>query len=307
MTEPGVTLVVHPGALGDVLLAIPALRALRSQKPDQSLVLAAQPRLGRLLAALGEVDRAVDFESVGLHGLFTAPPGQARLPLLERAARVVCWFGAREPLFGANLRAIAPDALLAAPAAGDLPVWQHLRRSVGATLGGDTAPLRVPPMVVDAGRRVLRDAGWDGARPVVVLQPGAGSSAKRWPVDGFAAVAGDIGRARPVALAVHEGPADAEAAVALGTAIEPGAIRLREPPLEALAGVLATALLYLGNDSGVSHLAAAVGVPSIVLFTRDLLGWRPWALQAQLVVVSTGRLVASDLERVRASVRAALA
>ena len=75
------------------------------------------------------------------------------------------------------------------------------------------------------------------------------------------AVMGALRGTRPVAVAVHRGPADAAPASALVEAIGPDAIVLGEPPLPALAGVLASAALYLGNDSGVSHLAATVGAP----------------------------------------------
>jgi Glycosyltransferase family 9 (heptosyltransferase) len=290
-----------------VLLAIPALRALRAQRPGRPLVLAAQPRLGQLLASLGEIDGAADFESLRLDALFTADPGRALGPLIERAGRVVCWFGSRDQLFVANLRATVADAMVAPPAADDVPVWQHLRRTVGAPLDGDTAPVRVPLAVAEAGRQALRDAGWDGARPVVILQPGAGSASKRWPVEGFSAVAGEMARARPLTVVVHEGPADAAAASALAASLGPDTIRLREPSLEALGGALAAAALYLGNDSGVSHLAAAVGAPSVVLFTERLLGWRPWARETRLLVVSTDARVPADVDRVMAAARATMA
>ena len=305
MIEVGATLAIHPGALGDVLLAVPALRALRAQRPGQVLALAAQPRLARLLTALGEVDRALDFESLALDALFTTDPARAR-PLLAHVGRLVCWFGSRDSLFAANLCTIVPDALVASPAAADVPVWQHLRRSVNAPLEGETAPLRVPPVVAQTGRQALLNLGWDGARPVIVLHPGAGSAAKRWPVDGFVRVARDVGEGRPIALVIHEGPADAEAAAALIAGLGPTAIHLREPTLEVLTGVLACAALYLGNDSGVSHLAAAVGAPSVVLFTRGLLGWRPWGATVELPVVSTAKIVPADLERVLAAARQAM-
>jgi lipopolysaccharide heptosyltransferase III len=267
--------------------------------------MAAQPRLGRLLTALGEVDRALDFESLGLSALFTADLRCARPPL-QQAARVVCWFGSRDPLFVANLRSIAPGALVVSPAADDIPVWQHLRRTVGAPLDGETQILRVPSAAVEAGRHALLDRGWDGRQAVAVMHPGAGSAGKRWPVDGFATVAREVGRARPLCVVVHEGPADGEAASALLAALGSAAIRLREPPLEALAGVLAGAALYVGNDSGVSHLAAAVGAPGVVLFTRALLGWRPWAAAIGLRVVTTEGLVPTDLDSVVAAALAAL-
>lgn len=303
----GETLAIHPGALGDVLLAIPALRALRTQHAGRSLVLAAQPRLGHLLASLGVIERALDFESLGLGALFTAEAGRVDRPDLARAGRVVCWFGSRDPLFVANLRAVAPGALVAAPAAGDLPVWQHLRGTVGAPLDGGTARIPVPATALVAGQRSLRDAGWDGATPFILLHPGAGSTTKRWPVEGFARVTGDVRRRRSLAVAVHQGPADAEAACALAAVLGPKAIVLKEPSLLTLAGALATAALYLGNDSGVSHLAAAIGAPSVVLYTRALLPWRPWAVHCRLAVVSTRDIVTAEVAEVVDSARAALA
>ena len=86
-------------------------------------------------------------------------------PLSQQAARVVCWFGSRDPLFVANLRSIAPGALVVSPAADDIPVWQHLRRTVGAPLDGETQVLRVPSAAVEAGRHALLDRGWDGGGP----------------------------------------------------------------------------------------------------------------------------------------------
>jgi ADP-heptose:LPS heptosyltransferase len=307
MIASGATLAIHPGALGDVLLAVPALRFLRGRRPERPLVLAAQPRLGRLLAALGELDAAVDFESLGLGALFTADPGPAR-ERLERAGAAVCWFASGEARFVANLTGILPGARVAPPAADDIPVWQHLRRTVGAALDGDTAAIRAAPTIAAAGRHALREAGGDGARSVLLVHPGAGGAAKRWPVVGFAAALARLREATaPLAIAVHQGPADAEAAEALMAVLGPRAILLREPPLEALAGVLAAAALYLGNDSGVSHLAAAMGAPSVVLFGRARLGWRPWGATARVCLVGEGDPTEADIEGVAAAGRAALA
>src|SRR5205085_10955137 len=80
------TLAIHPGALGDVLLAVPALRALRARGP---VTLAAQPRLAALLRALDVVDAAVAFDGLALDALFV--DAAARTPRLPPAARVVSW------------------------------------------------------------------------------------------------------------------------------------------------------------------------------------------------------------------------
>lgn len=295
----GDTLVIHPGALGDVLLAVPTLRALRASASDPPLVLAAQPRVGRLLVALGVVDDAVDFESLGLATLLAGDPHGDGLDRIRKAGRLVCWFGSGDERFGRSLRAIVPDAVIASPAGSDPPVWQHLRRTLGLPAGGGTEAIEVAPSLLDAGRAVLWSAGWDGVTRLVILHPGAGGVGKRWPVEGFDRVATTLRAEQPVALAVHQGPADAGAVAALRSWLGGELLLLQDPPLTALAGALRLTALYLGNDSGVSHLAAAVGAPTVVLFTEALLAWRPWAREARVVTVSTCGLEEADLAAVR--------
>jgi ADP-heptose:LPS heptosyltransferase len=68
--------------------------------------------------------------------------------------------------------------------------------------------------------------------------------------------------------------------------------------LPALAGALAHATIYVGNDSGVSHLAAALGVPSLVLFDPRHLAWRPWWAGARVQTVTLTRTVSDEVAAV---------
>ena len=294
----GATLAIHPGALGDVLLGIPALRALRDA--GGRLTLAAQPRIAALLVALGEADEARNFESLRLDALF-AGAGDARLPAVER---VVCWFGARDPDFVRRLGAIFPRAIVAASVSPGHDVWEHLL----ATVGVQSARLdvaRVSDVLIAEGRAALARAGSDGSRRVVVVHPGAGGAAKRWPTAAFAETLAPLVARADVETVVHEGPADAEAAAGLLARL-PSARRLREPALPALAGVLARCAAYIGNDSGVSHLAAAVGAPAVVLFAAANLAWRPWARAARVLTVAIERVEAVDVRSARGALDALL-
>ena len=307
------TIVLHPGALGDVLLAMPALRALRAGAPDDELVLAAQPRIGRLLAALGVVDRSLDFDTLGLHALFTASaPGEPVRELLA-GARVVSWFGSRDAGFAERLRSLARESVIAPSVPADqVTVWGHLLASVAPLSAGAASaeswrePIALREDVVYAGRRALDAAGWGGMRPLVILHPGAGGAAKRWPADGFARLAEAIVDALGGEVVVHEGPADREAGALLRGRLRVTAHTLVDPPLETLAGAIHHAALWVGNDSGVSHLAAAAGIPALVLFVAANLAWRSWALAARVRVVSVDVPAPSDVDAVIADAGALL-
>jgi ADP-heptose:LPS heptosyltransferase len=284
------TVVLHPGALGDVLLAVPALRALRRGPPAAELVLAAQPRVGALLGSLGVVDGDVAFDTLGLETLFTDDEAPERLRRLVADAHVVSWFGAGDATFARRMRALAPTAVLASSVPPpDTPVWRHLVASAGPLRAGEVAcePIALPPTLAAEGRRALSAAGWQGERRLVMLHPGAGGLAKRWPADRFATVAERLVRSHGVDVIVHAGPADGDAVAALRAALRPPARVLAEPPLTALAGALGHVALWIGNDSGVTHLAASLGVPTVALFIPPNLRWTPWARQARPLLVGS--------------------
>ena len=290
-----------------MLLAIPALRVLRHTRPRDTLVVAAQPRIGRLLEILRVVDRSIDFETLGLDALFQEDPDgrdgvwPARcVDDLRRATRVVAWVGSREPRFVKRLIGLVPGSVVAPSVSEGRLVWEHLVESTGGRSGDHSirAAVRVPAALADEARRELRHHGWNGRDRLLFVHPGSGGRGKRWAATGFAAVLERVAPLPRLAVVVHQGPADAEAVAALPERLTARAIRLREPPLPLLAGMLTHATAYLGNDSGISHLAATVGVPSIVLFGADQLGWQPWAEHIDPLVVSLTAADDSDTARV---------
>ena len=299
-----------------MLLAIPALRALRRQAPGDELVIAAQPRIGRLLEALGVVDRSLDFERLGLDALFApAPDGHERewparcADDLKRSARLVAWVGARDPGFVRRLTTLAPGSIVAASTAGRRPVWEHLADTVAAPVDDREIrrPIEIPAALAADARRELTRWGWREHDRLLVVHPGAGGQGKQWPAAGFADVVARLSAVPRVAVAIHQGPADAAAVAALPESLIARAIVLREPPLPLLAGVLSLAAAYLGNDSGISHLAAALGVQSVVLFGEAQLPWRPWTEHVEPLVVSLAALRESDVARVTADLASLLA
>jgi ADP-heptose:LPS heptosyltransferase len=119
------------------------------------------------------------------------------------------------------------------------------------------------------------------------LHPGAGSRRKRWPADRFAALA-DRCATLGYAIAATCGPADEEAVARLQASVRSARVRiLAGLGLEELAAILAGARLFVGNDSGITHLAALVGTPTVAIFGPfDPAYWAP--LGPRVAVVDGG-------------------
>jgi len=288
-------LIIHPGALGDVLQAVPALRGLRARTPGATLMLAGQPRLGRLLVALGVVDEARAFDGLGLEALFTdGPIPPALAEWLGGFARVVSWFGAREPTYRARLGALAAELTVARPVPDDeTPVWRHLLATVPA-----------PTLVESEAVAPIRPGGARPGSAALIVHAGSGGAWKQWPPERFAEAIGEVTARHAVTVVLHQGPADRAAVDALLARLDHPVERLVEPELPALAAVLSGARAYLGGDSGISHLAAAVGAPSVVLFPpAHLPRWSPWSPSARPVAMTgdeTPRVI-RELERMLSS------
>lgn len=283
-------LIIHPGALGDVLLALPALAHLARLFPGADRILAAAPRVGALLDGSAYIEASVDFDTLGLHRLFAVEADPVVLDRLAPYQGVVSWFGAGDPTYCAHLAALGGWALVARatpPAGSSVHAARHLLATL-APLG--PAPDALPPLRLTAGDAERRWArAWLEARDlsaheVLMLHPGAGSPAKIWP--GFGALARRfVAAGAPVV--VVSGPADA---VPVAQVVESGDVRetmvVRELSLRRLAALVQAARAFVGNDSGLSHLAAALGCPSLVLFgPTDPAVWAP---SGERVVVLAG-------------------
>jgi ADP-heptose:LPS heptosyltransferase len=241
-------LVLRPGALGDTLLAVPALRSLR--RAFAPVTLAANGAAARLLADLGEVDRGLAFDDPSLAWLFR--PG-ARPP-----EKVVAWMAATS----LEVTLLAPSR----PPAMD----QHCARYLFETL----APLGIPLIFDDTPLAVAPRKSTE-----ILVHPGSGSPAKNWPPERFA----DLIRTLDAPIRLIVGEADGEAAAAVEACFGQPIPRLEQPPLDELAARLAGCRGYVGNDSGVSHLAGLCGTRTIALFgPSDPVVWRPLGLDVRI-------------------------
>jgi ADP-heptose:LPS heptosyltransferase len=290
--------VIFPGAVGDFLLALPALRGLRARHVGAHLTLVVAghivplARLSRTADAVASLDAA---SAAWLFGGETAPPWLDAHPV------VYSWLGAGDAALRTRLarRAAALHCFAVERGPGRLHAAAAYARAVGIAADARTLAAQaaiLPPESATA------DAFAAGRGPLLAIHPGAGSRAKRWDAAGFVRVA-QWWRRCGGSLVEIAGPAEAGDPPLLGA---PAA---RDLPLAELAALLARCAAYVGNDSGVSHLAAAVGAPSVVLFgPTDRRRWRPLgahvgALQARAASPDGITLAALPVARVVSALR----
>jgi len=157
----------------------------------------------------------------------------------------------------------------------------------------------VPPCVPGEAEAAAAER-WLGKLPpaFLAIHPGSGSPEKNWPATFYDRLAESLSSGRPWLLA--EGPAEAPPAVG-----GHGAIRIRSAHPRVLGAVLRRAGLYVGNDSGASHLAAAWGAPTLALFgPTDPAVWSPLGSGVRVVRSASGRMRDLELNDVIAAARA---
>ena len=258
------------------------------------------------------MDAAGDLETLALHRLFVEAPHPDALRALTAFDAVVCWIGAGDAVFRTNLARIGRPTVVAraAPPAGSgRHVSRHLLETL-APLGPAPADLPVTPLRVSEEARTTarnwlaarRDRRRGGDRP-----PARGGAAtKVWP--GFPTLARRL-REDGLPLVALAGPADRAAVQAL---LDVGAVRedvlARDWPLADIAALLALSRAVVGNDSGPTHLAAAVGCSTVALFgPTDPAMWAPVGPRVRVI---DGRAEGSawpGVGRVEATLRALLA
>lgn len=127
----------------------------------------------------------------------------------------------------------------------------------------------------------------------LAVHPGSGSPTKCWPPDRFAELAARLAKGSPFLVVL--GPAEERQRCD----DVPGAVTARELPLRTLGALLSHAGLFVGNDSGVSHLAAACGAPTLALFgPTDPALWAPVGRRVQCLRAPDGTLEALTTDAV---------
>ncbi len=264
-------LVIRGGAIGDFILTLPTLKALREAYPQAHLEILGYKHIA-VLAEHRFYAQAVRSIEYGPLSSFFAKNSELPTDLANHFASfdlVISYLYDPDGIFENNLRRCGVENLIHGPAKVD--DRDHAARQLARPLeelglrASDFAP-RIYPSTED--RKFAEDFLRGMPRPILAIHPGSGSETKNWPIENwieFGNVVLDSDKFRG-SLIIVSGEADQGRSNELETIWRNDRVHFaRNLPLPVLAALLGHAI-FVGHDSGISHLAAAVGAKCILLF-----------------------------------------
>lgn len=309
--SPARVLVIRPDHLGDMLLTFPAFRLLRAGLPEAHITALVGPWSQAALAGNPDIDSV---QTCPFPGFTRRPKGFPWAPyqLLRREAqrlrqerfdvalnlRPDFWWGAWLAYLAGIPERIGNDVPECLPflsqALPHQPDRHHVEQSLAlirALVGEDVSTpieLSFPLKPEDESFARNQVDGWPGRGPLVVIHPGSGAPVKLWTPSGFASVADHLAGRHDARVMITGGPGEEELVRAVAHAATCSPHILIGATLGQLAALLRLADLAVGLDSGIMHLAVAVGCLSVHLYGPvDRLVFGPWGLAEKHVVITS--------------------
>lgn len=268
----GKILVIRGGAIGDFILTLPVLAALRRQFPGVHLEVLGYPHIVQLALVGGLVDRVQSIEARALAGFF-ARGGTLEPDLADYFSEfdlIISYLYDPDAIFQTNVARCSPAQLIVGRHRPDEAERIHAAKVYLQPLERlaifDADP--VPRLTVAPRPSPVN---------LLALHPGSGSEKKNWPEQKWAKLLQHLLATTDFSLLVVGGEAEGERLQRLTAALPPTRVTVVQSiPLPELARRLQSCVAFVGHDSGISHLAAALGLPVIILWGESTEAvWRP--------------------------------
>ncbi len=270
-------LVIRGGAIGDFILTLPALKALRDSHPQAHIEILGYKHIAAIAEHRFYADAVRSIEYGPLSSLFAKnlPPKTEIADYFASFDLVISYLYDPDRIFATNLRKCGVENLIEGPSkiGPSAHACQQLARPI-QELGISVADLR-PRVFPSLEDRQFAEKFLHGlAPPFLALHPGSGSKRKNWPLQNWIDLGNEL--SKRVSVIVVSGEADQTQVEELKRVYDRDRLRFAENlRLPHLAAILEQTV-FIGHDSGISHLAAAVGAPSLLLFgPTDPRIWAP--------------------------------
>ncbi len=269
-------MIIRPGALGDTLMVLPALADLAGKA-----VITFAGRQPGLDYVRSFIHRGLDLEATGWHRLFLDSPDKHSLPV-SRTDMVVAFFSDDTGKIRQNLGVFFPDVPVHIfPSFPSEKKKIHAARYIAECLKSAGLPVDPGKSVENAVKRsLLGDSAMPAARNRIVLHPGSGDKEKNHPPEFWLKLLESLDRKtafQGLTRVVLLGPAEENVCSFFKKSIKSFHAEICFcPEKEILTSIIKAAALHIGHDSGITHLAAMSGTPTIALFKKsDADQWGP--------------------------------
>lgn len=307
-SRPARFLILRGGAIGDFILTLPALQALRDRWPDAYIELVGYPHIANLALAAGLVDHVESLDRADAARLFTWRPtfSEEQAEHLRSFDLVISYLHDPDGVVKANLKAAGvKQVIYGSPLVEEGHAIDHLLKPLEtlAIYGEKPAP-RLALKAEEKGREWLTARGLSG--DVVAIHPGSGSPKKNWPAENFIKLTEQLRESGQMYLMIF-GEADGAVAELIRRRMH-GVVELSGCTLVELASVLSACRAFVGNDSGITHIAAALGLRTIALFgPSNPDRWGPRGEHVSVIKAPDGNLELISMNGVLNRLRSALA
>lgn len=284
-------LVIRGGAIGDFILTLPVMRLLRETIPDCHLEVMGYLNIAQLAQAFGLTDsvRSLDHRTMAALFAKNATIDEALSEHLRSFNLIVSYLFDPDGHFRASMERLGVKTLIECSHRVH-PDQGHASRQLAR-------PLEKLAMFLEDSH--LHRTHFERREIVsnrIAIHIGSGSEKKNWPLDRWLALADDF---RDHEVIFITGEAEQERGMLVENRPNWHAL-----PLSELASRLSTCAAFLGHDSGISHLAAACGVPSLLLFgPTDPAVWAPPQPWVTVLRTDDGLMASLDYQRVKLAAR----
>lgn len=277
----------HDGALGDTLLSLDCINRIR--EPGVQIHVVGRPDVVQFLKEAGIADEVSSADSRRYSSLYTDEGDEELKSFLAGFDAAFVFTVNNESLVVRNIWSIIPDTRAIAtipPEAGSEHVARFRAKQCG--YGGDAVQrkslLRIREEEKNWAAEFLLQQGCTAGHHIIAVHPGSGGKKKCWPLDNYVELIRRFVKDPRILSIVLTGQAEDAAAVAGQMSCGERVVFVHNASLMQVAALLSLSTFYIGNDSGISHLAGILKCRGVVLFgSTDPRLWKPVGSSLQVL------------------------